>query len=333
MAKIAAAFGSSHSIMLVSERDDWMHRYDTRDPTLPYFDLKTGEPTTYAAVLERAPAHGMDLVTPERMAARYDATEAAMDRLRDEIANAKLDVLVIIGDDQEELFRFTNMPAIAVYYGETIRNGAKTYPPPEDWQTRARWRRLEDKEDAQHPCHPGLALHLIEGLNERGFDIAAMKGLEPGQMAGHAISFIHYRYFRGRKTVPVVPILVNTYYPPNAPTPRRCVQLGEAVAELIRSFPGDLRVGILASGGLSHFIVDEPLDKEVLDAIEANDIAHLAALDPRRLKAGSSEIRCWIAVAAAVAKATKLKVSWQEYIPVYRTKAMTGIGLGFLRWS
>ena len=38
MAKIAAAFGSSHSIMLVSERDDWMYRYDSRDPTLPYYD-------------------------------------------------------------------------------------------------------------------------------------------------------------------------------------------------------------------------------------------------------------------------------------------------------
>ena len=332
MAKIAAAFGSSHSIMLVSERDDWMYRYDTRDPTLPYYDLKTGEPLAYATLLERAPAHGAELVAPPRMAERYDATEAAMDRMRAEIASANLDVLVIIGDDQEELFQLTNMPAIAVYYGDTIRNGAKG-PKPEDWQQRARWRRLEDSGDVHYPCHPKLALHLIEGLNERGFDITAMKGLEPGQMAGHAVSFIHYRYFRGRKPVPVVPILVNTYYPPNAPTPKRCVQLGEAVAELIQSFPDDLRVGILASGGLSHFIVDEPLDKDVLDAIKRNDIGFLAKLDPRRLKAGSSEIRCWIAVAAAVAKATKLKVSWLEYIPVYRTKAMTGIGLGFLRWS
>ncbi|HEY5608745.1 MAG TPA: protocatechuate 3,4-dioxygenase [Alphaproteobacteria bacterium] len=331
MAKIAAAFGSSHSIMLVSERDDWMYRYDSRDPTLPYYDLKTGEPTSYAAVLERAPAHGADLVTPPKMAARYDATEAAMDRMRDEIQSANLDALVIIGDDQEELFQLTNMPAIAIYYGDTIRNAGKG-PMPEEWQARARWRRLEDSGDVQHPCHPKLALHLIEGLNGFGFDIAAMKGLEPGQMAGHAISFIHYRYFRGRRTVPVVPILVNAYYPPNAPTPKRCVQLGAAVADLVKSFPDDMRVGILASGGLSHFIVDEALDHAVLDAIKSNDIGFLAGLDPRRLKAGSSEIRCWIAVAAAVAK-TDLKVSWQEYIPVYRTKAMTGIGLGFLRWS
>jgi 3-O-methylgallate 3,4-dioxygenase len=48
------------------------------------------------------------------------------------------------------------------------------------------------------------------------------------------------------------------------------------------------------------------------------------------LNAGSSEIRNWIAVSAAC---THLKLAWDEYIPVYRTVAGTGCGLGFACWS
>jgi len=61
--------------------------------------------------------------------------------------------------------------------------------------------------------------------------------------------------------IPIVPLVVNTYYPPNQPTPRRCFALGSAVRKAIESFTLDFRVGILASGGLSHFTVDEELDQ------------------------------------------------------------------------
>jgi len=93
-----------------------------------------------------------------------------------------------------------------------------------------------------------------------------------------------------------------------------------------------LRVGIFASGGLSHFIVDEELDLAVLQAIRAGDIGSLAQLDPKRLQAGSSEIRGWICAAAASA-AAGLTSKWMDYIPAYRTPALTGIGLGFARWG
>ena len=58
----------------------------------------------------------------------------------------------------------------------------------------------------------------------------------------------------------------------------------------------------------------------------------LASLDPRRLKAGSSEIRNWIAVGAAAA-GTNLKVTWSAYVPGYRTLTLTGTGLGFAAWE
>jgi 3-O-methylgallate 3,4-dioxygenase len=91
-----------------------------------------------------------------------------------------------------------------------------------------------------------------------------------------------------------------------------------------------LRVGLIASGGLSHFVVDEELDHGIIAALKKKDIAHLGALKPERLKAGSSEIRSWIAVAAAV---QHLDLKWIDYIPAYRTPALTGTGLAFGVWK
>ena len=130
----------------------------------------------------------------------------------------------------------------------------------------------------------------------------------------------------------MVPVFVNTYYAPNPITPKRCASLGRALHRAISAFPGDLRVGIFASGGLSHFIVDEELDIAVLKALRTHDLDYLGGLDPKRLQAGSSEIRGWICAAAASA-AAGLEVKWMDYIPAYRTPALTGIGLGFARWG
>jgi 3-O-methylgallate 3,4-dioxygenase len=68
----------------------------------------------------------------------------------------------------------------------------------------------------------------------------------------------------------------------------------------------------------------------VLGAIRRKDSAALAALDPRRLQAGSSEIRNWL-VAAELAR--DLDLEWVEYIPGYRTPALTGTGLAFAAWK
>jgi catalytic LigB subunit of aromatic ring-opening dioxygenase len=328
MARLAAAFGSSHSVMLAAELEDWLTGFRESDPRMPYFDPE-GRPCTYADVLARAPADAEGRVTPEAIRARFAQTQQAMARVRREIADARLDALVIVGDDQHELFGDRHMPSIGVYYGETIRNAPRPAAAPADWYRRAQLRRLEERAEAHYPCHRRLALHLIEGLVEREFDVSAIAGLEPGEHEGHAYSFVH-RWYLDEVRLPVVPIFVNTYNPPNPPLPRRCARLGAALRDLIARYPDDLRVGVLASGGLSHFVVDEDLDRGVIDALERKDMDWLARLDPRRLKAGSSEIRNWIVAAGAAAD---LELAWMTYIPSYRTPALTGIGLGFAKWS
>jgi hypothetical protein len=328
MARLAAAFGSSHSVMLAAEVDDWLTGFRESDPRMPYYDAE-GRPCSYADVLARAPAGAERLVTGTAIKARFDETQAAMARVKREIADARLDALVIVGDDQHELFGDRHMPSIGIYYGETIRNAARPAAAPADWYRRAQMRRLEDATEAHYPCHRRLALHLIEGLVEREFDVSAIAGLDPGEHEGHAYSFVHRWYLSGTR-LPVVPVFLNTYNPPNPPLPRRCARLGAALKALIETYPEDIRVGVLASGGLSHFVVDEALDRGVIEALRRKDMEHLAGLDPRRLKAGSSEIRNWIVAAGAAAD---LELAWMAYIPSYRTPALTGIGLGFAKWS
>ncbi|MDP1894686.1 MAG: protocatechuate 3,4-dioxygenase [Hydrogenophaga sp.] len=330
MAQLVAAFGSSHSIMLVSQREDWQHGFRAIDPKNVHYHDKHGNKTDYEALLAAAPAGTEAMVTPEKMSERFDAAEAAMDQLSQRIRDARLDVLLIVGDDQTELFRTTNNPAFAIYYGETIRNTAREPASPSDsWVKSARMWRHEPEADRDYPVKSDLAEWLIRQLCDRDFDIAAMDGLERGQFEGHAFQFIHRRLLK-EQVLPVIPVILNTFDPPNQPTPRRCVALGAALRELIAAWPQDLRVGVIASGGLSHFVVDEALDQQVITAIRNKDSATLAALDPKLLQAGSSEIRNWLVVGEM---ARDLDVEWVDYVPGYRTPALTGTGLAFAAWK
>ena len=59
------------------------------------------------------------------------------------------------------------------------------------------------------------------------------------------------------------------------------------------------------------------------------DAAALGSIPRRALNLGSSEILNWIILYGVVEDLTP---SWNEYIPVQRTPAGTGIGLGFATW-
>lgn len=330
MARLVAAFGSSHSIMLVSQREDWQHGFRVIDTKNTHYYDKQGNKTNYEALLAAAAPGTEARVTPEKMGERFDAAQAAMDRLGERIRAARLDVLFIVGDDQTELFRTSNNPAVAIFYGPTIRNTAREPASPTDhWTKSARMWRHEPASDREYPVKSDLAEWLIRELSDRDFDIAAMDGLEPGQSEGHAFQFIHRRLL-GDYELPVIPVILNTFDPPNQPTPRRCVALGRALRELVAQWPQDLRVGVIASGGLSHFVVDEELDHQVIDAIRRKDSAALAGFDPKRLQAGSSEIRNWLLVGEM---ARDLDLEHVDYIPGYRTPALTGTGLAFAHWK
>ncbi|MGF6482527.1 hypothetical protein [Paraburkholderia sp. JPY419] len=112
MARLVAGFGSSHSIMLVCQREDWQHGFKQVDPKNPHYFDRLGNPTTYEALLKIAPTDSEAMVSAERMGERYDQAEAAMDEVRDRIRAAKLDVLLVVGDDQTETVSQDEQPRI-----------------------------------------------------------------------------------------------------------------------------------------------------------------------------------------------------------------------------
>ena len=329
-ARLVAAYGSSHSTMLFSAEANWQKLFDHVDVKVPVHDTE-GIERSFDYLLAHLPSDAAERIAPALMAQRHQATMAALDRLQRNIAADALDVLVIVGDDQRELFKDHSRPAMAIYTGAQIRNAAAPANLPDNWYFHDQARRLEDGRDVHYPCHPALANFLAQGLSASDFDFTVVNALVGEQFEGHAYSFVHRR-LTAALGLPVVPIFLNTYYPPNVPTPQRCRALGQQLGRLIASFPAPLRVGVMASGGLSHFRVDEELDAEVVRALRDNDLTALAALQPHRLQGGSSEIRNWICVAAAVAEAG-LALDWLEYVPAYRSRALTGVGLGFARWG
>ena len=100
----------------------------------------------------------------------------------------------------------------------------------------------------------------------------------------------------------------------------------------IESWESDKTVAIVASGGLSHPIVDEDLDRDTLSAIQKEDQAWLGGLDEDVFRLGTSEIKNWIAVAGAMAGSGKT-MKTIDYIPAYSTTAGTGCGIAFTRWE
>jgi hypothetical protein len=327
MAQLVLGIGTSHTPMLNAPPEDWPRFYERDSKRTNLLDTD-GRLTSYEEQLKHAPPGITDQITPERMKTRHQAVEGAMARLGDFLREAKLDALIVVGDDQDELYHAENMPGMLVYYGDTIANVPLKPVANPDWGWRAAARWYEEKEPRRYPVDAPLARHLINQLIDEEFDIAASDGTPDGEGEGHAIGFVHRRIMKD--VVPIVPVCINTYYPPNQPTPRRCYKLGQAIRAAVESYPGDKRVGIVGSGGLSHFVVDEALDRGFIDMLRKKDAAGIQNLPREKLNSGSSEIRNWICVAGAV---EHLSLEWSLYEPGYRTPAGTGTGLGFAFWS
>ena len=88
---------------------------------------------------------------------------------------------------------------------------------------------------------------------------------------------------------------------------------------------------IAASGGLSHFVVDEEFDRCLLKALQDKDAETLKSLPRERLFSATSESLNWVAVGGAM-QDTDLKMDLLDYVPVYRSPAATGGGWAFARW-
>jgi 3-O-methylgallate 3,4-dioxygenase len=274
-------------------------------------------------------------IDPEIMQARYEKCQTALIRVRDLILDAKPDVILMIGDDQREQFLESNMPMFCMYRGKSL-----TVVKPKETSTMlfagAPWQKFDQKglsDTAQaYPSDSEFAEDLIRSMVEDGFDLSCSNDLREDVGLGHAFTVLYRKILPGC-TIPMVPLMINTFFPPNQALPKRCYQLGQGLRKAIDSSPHVRRVAVLASGGMSHVVIDEELDRLLIDLIARKDVEGLCAVPWTRIypkgSPGTSEVLNWIALAGAM---EPLQMSLIDYQPGYRSPAGTGCGMAFAYW-
>jgi 3-O-methylgallate 3,4-dioxygenase len=318
MAEIVIGIGTSHSPQLSIRAKDWgqLLKKDETDPRLDYPGL-----------LKRAKPGLAAELTPEKFRERDEACLKAVKNLGEALQKANADVVVVFGDDQHEQFHDENMPTFAIYHGKSLPVVKDNKLRSSGWKDAERQGWAETA--SEYETAPDLANHLIRSLVDAEFDIARCNKLREEVGVGHAFSFLYRRILPGSK-LPMVPVMVNTYYPPNQPTPKRCYTFGQAVRKAIESWDSNKRVAIMASGGLSHVVIDEEIDAMTIDGLKNKKPEKLFRLPRERLWGGTSEILNWVALAGAV---EDRELKYLEYVTTYRSPAATGCGMGFAYWQ
>src|SRR5262245_20234889 len=183
-----------------------------------------------------AASHG-PLIVREWQAIPADHQERLAKAYRElgkRVGAAKADVLVVVSPDHWSNFFLDNYPAVCVGVGETNAG------PPEPWMKNFPHREI--------PGHPEFAFHLVKSLEP---SISHRLKLD------HGICIPLWR-MELEKLPAIVPMLVNSIEPP-MPSLARCLEWGKLLRKAIETFPGDLRVGVLATGGLSHSIGEKTM--------------------------------------------------------------------------
>lgn len=147
---------------------------------------------------------------------------------RDAVAASEPDVALVVGSNHFRGLWLDLMPSFTLGVGDVIASGESGTP------------------KGPLLTNPGFAHHLLSSSVEAGFDMAFSGRLQVDHGITHAV-----QYILDGLDVPVTPLVVNVFAPP-LPRLDRCVALGATLGKAITAHDGDLRVAVIASGGLSH---------------------------------------------------------------------------------
>ena len=228
------------------------------------------------------------------------------------IKEQRPDVLLFIYNDHVTSFFFDHYSAFALGVGES-------------WQVADEGGGARDLPTAKG--HAGLARHIGQSLMHDEFDMAFFqdKALDHGCFSPLSVMCPHQD---GQWPVQVVPLQVGVLQFP-IPSARRCWKLGKALRTAIESYPEDLRVALVATGGLSHQVHGERAgfnntawDHQFLDLFE-NDPERLASMTHAEFAElgglEGAEVIMWLIMRGALTAQVK-KVHQSYYLP-----SMTGI--------
>lgn len=290
-------------------------------------------------------------------AARHRAAmRAGLARVRAEIEAFAPDLILVWGDDQYENFREDGVPAFSVlaYEDRVVQPWRQASASAmfdasvhDEWGGGRPnvWGERGDTERRVRG-HREAALHVVRGLLEADFDVAYAYAPRhhPGLPHAFLNAILYLDYDRAGFPWPVVPFAINCYgrqviayrgfasrwadrgrpSDPPSPSPRRCFDLGAAVARIVRDSPW--RVVLLASSSWSHaFLVDRTwrlqpdvaADRALYEAMVAGDYrlwrdTPLAAVED----AGQQEVLNWFALVGAM-DALGARVRWSEFVETW----------------
>jgi gallate dioxygenase len=169
--------------------------------------------------------------------------------------------------------------------------------------------------------HPGLARHIAAGLNADEFDLSYFqgKGLDHGCLSPLSLLWPHEPRWPGA----VVPLQVGVLEFP-IPTARRCFKLGRSLRKAIESYPEDMKVAIVATGGLSHQVHGEragfnntPWDMEFLELLEKDPEKLTAITIAQYAERGGfegAEVIMWLIMRGALSARVR-KLHQAYYLP------------------
>lgn len=234
--------------------------------------------------------------------------------IREWLADQQPDVAVVIYNDHGLAFFLDQMPTFAIGAAHRYRNedegwGIPTIDPFEG--------------------NPKLSWHIIEEMVSDEFDITSCQEMAVDH--GFTVPMQLLWPDRGPLMPTVIPVVANTVQHP-IPTVKRCLDFGRSLGRAIRSYPEDLNVVVLGTGGLSHQLdgkragfINPAFDQMCMDKLVSDPDA-LTSITRRELieQAGTqgSELIMWMMMRGALsAEVTLLHQNY--HVPISNTGAGT----------
>ena len=266
-----------------------------------------------AIASSHTPTLGFALDTGKQKDDAWAPIFQAFEPVQQWLAEKKPDVMLMVYNDHVTSFFFDHYSAFALGIGDQYKvadegGGARALPPV--------------------PGHTGLAQHIGASLMADEFDMAFFqeKPLDHGCLSPLSILWPHAQGWPGK----IVPLQVGVLQFP-VPSARRCFKLGQGLRRAIESYPEDLNVVIVATGGLSHQVHGERCgfnntawDHAFLDLFQ-NDpeaLLNMTHADFARLGGWeSAEVVMWMIMRGAMS--AQLRCLHREYY----LPSMTGIAV------
>ena len=320
MSQIVIGIGSSHGPSIQNPAEVWA-KFGEKDKRDHRFD--------YHALLASAPTGIEREITLPIQQERHAAAHVALKEAASKLAAAAPDVILIVSNVHTvrpsvprpvfTIVRASEFPVL-----ETLGRTFESAPGG-----------LTGDIDFAEPMsskkgHPELADELVSGLIKEHFDVACIDQLPAEHALDESFGFC-YKWLMESQDIPVVPFIVSRDLP-NQPSPARVIDIGRAVPKVIDRSTLPLEIGIIASGGLSHQVVDEDLDRSVLRGLQRGDFDSLANIPLATMNRapGTPEILNWLLVGSCMRPNNMTLIDYQ---PCYRSSAGTGHGVAFGYWK